>query len=156
MRDRKKQEIRKLVARYKQLLFLNDYHVYTRFRPASEDKELKDAYAVVRIDEDRKCIYIKLNSYEFNRMKIRYIKQFILHELVHVFFGELGCVLNEALAKADEKGVSSRTINRLRRNYDSVEHKKLNRLIRILLEMDRTKDANESLKERIAQLKHKK
>ncbi len=134
MTNKKKRKIRKLIQTYRKLLGLNNYRLLSRFVTAREDKEMKDAYAVVSINGREKRIYIKLNSFEFNRMKMQAIRKLILHELLHTFFSELNDLFEELLRMSP---LQEKKKERLKKRSDEVEHQKISLLIRDILRLQR-------------------
>ncbi|MBD3379824.1 MAG: hypothetical protein GF408_05110 [Candidatus Omnitrophica bacterium] len=133
MKETKKQRIRKVLKYYARLLMLKDYRVYSRFKTAAEDPEVKGNMAVIHIDEDRKVLYLKLNRYLFNRMKMREVKRYILHELLHSLFGELS-IFFESVVR--EGPYSDRKKKALVNKFDELEHRKINYLINLMLSLD--------------------
>ena len=134
MHERKKKLVRKVVQDFKRMLKLGDYRTTTRFKTARDDKEIKSAYAVVEIDNANKIIYIKFSAFDFNRMKMREIKRFVLHELLHSYFGELNSLFEEVLLKGKFSEAKRRSyVNK----FDTIEHRKINQLIKIMFTCDR-------------------
>ena len=97
---------------------------------------MKDAYAVVEINNEDKIIYIKLNLCDFNRMKMKDIKQLALHELLHSFFWELSDLFDEVLKNAHFSKVKEK---RLKTKFDELEHRRINHHLKILRRMDRSR-----------------
>lgn len=129
MTEAKKKRIRKIIKEYAGLLELENYHILSKFKTAAEDSELKNAFAIVAIDDQKKTIYIRLNSYEFNKMGIREIRRYILHELLHSFFSELSDFFDQVLKRANFSKAKAKV---LRNKFDSLEHKKIYHLIRVM------------------------
>lgn len=119
---------------YVNILNLSDYRVYSTFKTAGKDKDLKDALAVVNIDDENKVIYIKLSAFDFIRMKIREIKRYILHELSHSFFSELSSLFDKIVEGAR---FSKRKSRGLINKFNEIEHKKINHIIKLILRLDR-------------------
>jgi hypothetical protein len=134
MHERKKKLVRQLVRDFKHMLHLQGYRTVTRFKTASEDKDIKTAYAIVELDSSRKLIYIKFSSHDFNRMKMREIKRYVLHELLHSYFGELNELFDEALQIGKFSEAKRRSYLR---KFDQVEHTKINRLIKVMFMYER-------------------
>jgi len=122
------------VRDFKHLLNLQGYKTITRFVSAGQDKEIKRAYAVVELDSYKKVIYIKFSSYDFNRMKMRQVKRYVLHELLHSYFGELNELFDEALQRG---GLTEAKKRSYMRKFDEIEHAKINRLIKVMFSYDR-------------------
>ena len=137
MKESKKQAIRKILKYYARLLMLTEYKVYSRFKTVEEDREVKGNLALIHIDEERKVLYLKLNRHMFNRMKIREIKRYLLHELLHSFFGELS-IFFESVVK--ESGFSNRRAKALINKFDALEHKKINYLINLMFSLERARN----------------
>jgi uncharacterized protein (DUF433 family) len=133
MNDKKKKMIRDILRYYADLLALRRYRIYSRFKTEGEDKSLRDSLAIIHIDEDRKVLYLKLNVNAFNRMKKREIKRYLLHELLHSFFSELSIFFESTVDSAYADG---RKRERLKKNFDKLEHRKINYLINLIFSFD--------------------
>jgi len=134
MHEKKKKKIRKILKHYVNLLDLSNYHVRSSFKTIQKDKDLKGALAVVKIDDQNKVIYLKLSSSHFNKMKIREIKRYLLHELLHSFFSELSILFDKAVEEAQ---FSKRKSGGLASKFNELEHKKISYLIKLILRLDR-------------------
>lgn len=134
MHERKKRLVRKLVQDFKRMLKLQGYRTTTRFKTAREDKDIKSAYAIVEIDNACKTIYIRFSSFDFNRMKIREIKRYVMHELLHSYFGELNELLVEVLERGNFTEAKKRSFTS---KFDRIEHQKISHLIRVMFTVDR-------------------
>ena len=133
MNEKKKKKIRQILRYYANLLKLRQYRIYSRFKTEREDKALRGALAVIHIDEDRKVLYLKLNVCAFNRMKLREIKRYLLHELLHSFFSELSIFFESTVDAAYQ---DRRKRERLKREFDKLEHRKINYLIDLIFSFD--------------------
>lgn len=143
MHERKKKKIRKLLSHYVNILDLKDYRVYSTFRTAQEDKDLNRALAVVKINDENKVIYIKLSTFDFNKMKIREIKRYLLHELLHSFFSELSDLFDKVVEDAK---FSRRKSSGLVSKFNELEHKKISHFIKLMLRLDRYKSKLKEIK----------
>jgi hypothetical protein len=132
--ERKKKLVRRLVREFKHMLHLQGYKTVTRFKTGREDKDIQTAYAIVELDSVKKSIYIKFSSYDFNRMKMREIKRYVLHELLHSYFNELNELFEEALSRGHFSEAKRRSYLR---KFDQIEHLKINRLIRVMFMYER-------------------
>lgn len=136
LRDKKKKSTKKVIKHYQRMLKLDDYRITSRFKTVGEDRDLKNQYAVVEIDNKNKTIYVKLNSIEWARMKGREMKRFILHELLHSFFWELSNLFDEVVINTR---ISLRKQGGYIRKFEEIEHRKINHLVRILSKLDKYK-----------------
>jgi hypothetical protein len=134
MKESKKQTIRKTLKYYVDLLMLKEYKVYSRFKTIGEDAELKGNFALIRIDEEKKVLYLKLNRHLFNRMKMREIKRYLMHELLHSFFGELSIFFEEVV---NDFSVPEKRKKTLINKFDELEHKKINYLINLMFSLEK-------------------
>jgi hypothetical protein len=134
MKETKKQLIRKILKYYVNLLMLTEYKVYSRFKTVGEDPALKGNLALIRIDEGRKILYLRFNQYLFNRLKMREIKRYVMHELLHSFFGELS-IFFESVVK--EAGFSQHRKRTLVNKFDHLEHRKINYLINLMFSLEK-------------------
>ncbi|GEM_PF-4821663 len=126
---KKKRKLRGTIESVRRQLGLEDYRLIARFNIASADKDLKDNYAVVSVNDDRKTIYLKLNETNCRSMSPGWLRRLALHELLHSFFWELDSLFEEVL----EKGEFSEYRKRVYRNkFMEIEHRKIYRLIRML------------------------
>lgn len=129
MTEQKKRAIRKIFKEYRDLLGLHEYRIYTRFKRIKEDKDLKDALAIIIIDNAKKILYLKLRPQDFHRMKLREIKRYLLHELLHSIFAELSAFFEHVLEQTHfSEGRKRILLNK----FDEMEHKKINYLIPLM------------------------
>lgn len=144
--DRKKRKLRGIIESVRRQLGLEDYHLTAKFNTATADRELKDNYALVSVDDERKTIYVKFNETNIRSMSPGWLRRLALHELLHSFFWELDSLFEEVLAKGDFSEYKKRVY---RNRFMEIEHRKIYRLIRVLAPSSRP------LKERPAHRKSK-
>jgi hypothetical protein len=127
--EKKKRKLRRTIESVRRQLGLEDYRLTARFNIASVDKDLKNNYAVVHVDDDRKTIYLKLNETICRSMSPGWLRRLALHELLHSFFWELDNLFEEVLAKGEFTEFRKEVY---RNRFMEIEHKKIYRLVRVL------------------------
>jgi len=134
--NKKKKEIKKMIRDYKRLLNLGEYRITSRFKTTREDNDLKGCYALVYVDNPNKNIYLRFSTWDSIKMNRRELRKLVLHELLHSFFWELSDLFS---ATIDKFKITHRQKELLKERYDNIENRKIGRLIKIIIKLERQK-----------------
>jgi len=132
--ERKKNEIKNMIRDYKRLLNLGEYRITSRFKTTREDNDLRGCYALVRVDNQNKNIYLRFNTWDSIKMCRRDLRKLVLHELLHSFFWELNDLFGGTV---DRWKISHRQKELLKQKYDNMENRKINQLISVVAKLER-------------------
>ncbi|MFB0528146.1 MAG: hypothetical protein ACETVT_04665 [bacterium] len=132
--NKKKKEIKKMIRDYKRLLNLGEYRITSRFKTTREDNDLRGCYALVYVDNPNKNIYLMFNIWDSIKMNRRELRKLVLHELLHSFFWELSDLFS---ATIDKYKITPRQKELLKERYDNIENRKIDRLRKIMVKLER-------------------
>jgi len=132
--ERKRNEIKNMIRDYKRLLNLGEYRITSRFKTTREDNDLRGCYALVRVDNQNKNIYLRFNTWDSIKMCRRDLRKLVLHELLHSFFWELSDLFGGTI---DRWKISHRQKELLKQKYDNMENRKINQLISVVTKLER-------------------
>ncbi len=132
--EKKKKEIKNMIRDYKRLLNLGEYRITSRFKTTREDNDLRGCYALVHVDNANRNIYLRFSTWDSIKMNRRGLRNLVLHELLHSFFWELSDLFS---ATIDKCKITRRQKELLKDKYDNMENRKIGRLIKIIIKLER-------------------
>ena len=132
--EKKKKEIKNMIRDYKRLLNLGEYRITSRFKTTREDNDLRGCYALVHVDNANRNIYLRFSIWDSIKMNRRGLRNLVLHELLHSFFWELSDLFS---ATIDKCKITHRQKELLKDKYDNMENRKIGRLIKIIIKLER-------------------
>lgn len=134
IRKTKKQEILKLIKKYKHLLGFKDYRLSIQFVKASEDRDLIGNHGIMSMSSVGKNIYIRLSEIDCKRMQLIQLKRLIIHELLHGFFWDISNLFDKVV----DKNVQSAGRNKMfKRRFDIIEENNVNHLVEAFIRIEK-------------------
>jgi len=132
--EKKKKEIKNMIRDYKRLLNLGEYRITSRFKTTREDNDLRGCYALVHVDNANRNIYLRFSIWDSIKMNRKGLRNLVLHELLHSFFWELSDLFSATIDKCE---ITPRQKELLKDKYDNMENRKIGRLIKIIIKLER-------------------